>query len=49
MSNMQGTRTPAEIAPLMIREYLTDKRSISSRVVLDSMNPPSPEPAFASP
>lgn len=49
MTNMQGIRTPAEIVPLMIREYLTDKRSMSSRVVLDKITPPSPDPAFARP
>jgi hypothetical protein len=37
------------MAPLMIREYFNDKRSISSRVVFDKMTPPRPEPALASP
>lgn len=46
---MQGKRIPAEMAPLAIREYLTDVRSIRSRVVLEKMRPPKPEPAFASP
>lgn len=49
MTNMQGMRTPAEIAPLTIREYLTDRRSMSSRVVLERITPPNPEPAFARP
>lgn len=49
MTSMHGMSTPAEMEPLMIREYFTDKRSISSRVVLDKITPPSPEPAFARP
>jgi len=46
---MQGKQTPAEMAPLMIKEYFTDSFSIRSRVVLAKISPPRPDPPLAIP
>ena len=49
MSSMQGRRTPAEMAPFTIKEYLTDDLSMRTRVVFAKIRPPKPDPPFAIP
>jgi hypothetical protein len=46
---MQGKTTPAEMAPLMVKEYLTDNFSMRMRVVFAKISPPKPDPPLAIP